>query len=297
MTDMTDRVVMVTGATNGIGEVTAHEIARMGATVIVVGRNASKTERVAAEIKEGTGNPNAQAMIADLSLMTDVRKLAADFQAGYDRLDVLVNNAGALFTDRALTSEGLERTFALNHLNYFLLTNLLLPQLKAAGTPERKARVVNVSSGAHNAGRMDFDNLNGEKRYSPMTAYGTSKLQNILFTYELARRLEDEDAPVTATCLHPGVVSTGFGKNNDGISGLFAKGFMALIKPFAISPKKGAETQIYLATSPEVEGVNGKYYDKKKPKQTSQASYSRADQEQLWAVSERLTSLQETVAV
>ncbi len=291
MVDMTGQIVMVTGATNGLGEVTAHELAAMGATVIVVGRSEGKAQRVVADIQRATGNQNVQYMLADLAEMQSVRDLAERFTAKYDKLGVLVNNAGMLFTSRELTSEGNERTFALNHLNYFLLTNLLLDHLKAAGTPERKARVINVSSSAHRMGTLDFDNLNGEKNYSGMNAYGVSKLENILFTYELARRLEEDGANVTTNGLHPGVVNTGFGKNNSGILGRVAKFFMFLLRPFQISADKGAETQVYLASSPEVEGVTGKYYENKKPKESSPISYDREAQARLWEISAEITGL------
>jgi NAD(P)-dependent dehydrogenase (short-subunit alcohol dehydrogenase family) len=293
---MDGQIVMITGATNGLGKETALEIARMGATVILVGRNEDKAQRVVADIQRETGNQNVEYMIADLAVMDDIRQLAETFKAKYDQLHVLINNAGMLFTDRELTADGYERTFALNHLNYFLLTNLLLETLKATGTPEHNARIVNVSSSAHRMGKIDFDNLNGEKSYNAMSAYGTSKLENVLFTYELARRLQADGANVTANCLHPGVVNTGFGKNNDGFSGVVAKFFMLLMRPFQISADQGAQTQIYLATSPEVEGVTGKYFENQKPKQSNKASYDEAAQRQLWEISEEMTGLKQAVA-
>jgi NAD(P)-dependent dehydrogenase (short-subunit alcohol dehydrogenase family) len=182
-----------------------------------------------------------------------------------------------------VTAEGLETTFAANHLSYFLLAELLQPALEAAGTPARKARIINVASNAHLRARLDLDDLQAEKGYSGFTAYGNSKLCNILFTYELARRLEGKD--VTANCLHPGVVATGFGKNDPG----WLRFFVKLGKPFLLTPEKGARTSVYLATSPEVEGVSGKYFDRSRPVRSHRASYDPALQRALWEKSEELT--------
>ncbi|MFW5748470.1 MAG: SDR family oxidoreductase [Chloroflexota bacterium] len=296
MTDMQGRVVLITGATNGLGEVSAHELAGMGATTVIVGRDETKARRVVDAIRRAKGNQDVHYLVADLSIMDEVRQLADAFKARFDRLDVLMNNAGMLFTSKQMTPDGYEKTFALNHLSYFLLTALLLDMLKTTGTPDRKARIVNVSSDAHTMTGMKFDNLNAEKGYNPMTAYGLSKLENILFTYELARRLGAEGADVTANCLHPGLVDTGFGKNNNGFIGALSKVLVSLMKPFQLSAEKGAETQIYLASSPEVEGVSGQYFNKKKPKRSSAATYDQAAQERLWAISEELTGLKESVA-
>lgn len=288
--DLTGLQAMVTGATNGIGEVTARELARMGAKVVIVGRNTDKARRVTAEIKSVTGNKNVSYMIADLSSLGDVRALAEAYMAQYDHLHILVNNAGAFFNDFQKTVDGYEKTFALNHLNYFLLTNLLLPILKASGTPQRKARIVNVSSNAHYQPRaLNFDNLQGEKNFSGFTAYSASKLENVMFTYELARRLEAENANVTANVLHPGFVASGFGKNNGGL----VKMAMSFLHLFAIDNDKGAETSVYLAASPQVEGVTGKYFEKSAEKRSSDASYNVEAQKRLWELSEELTGLRE----
>ena len=282
MTDMSGKMVMVTGATNGIGEVTARELARMGAYTIVVGRDREKGERVAGEIQRATGSEHVDLMLADLSSMEAVRQLAADFKAKHDRLDVLVNNAGAIFLDRRTTVDGYEMTFALNHLGPFLLTNLLLETLKASAP----ARIVNVSSDAHYREAMDFDDVMHENGYRGMTAYSQSKLANVLFTYELARRLEGTG--VTVNAVHPGIVRTGFGDNH----GVIVRALMSVIKRFAgRSPEKGAETMIYLASSPDVEGVTGKYFMDNAAKRSSDVSYDETSWERLWTISEELTGL------
>jgi NAD(P)-dependent dehydrogenase (short-subunit alcohol dehydrogenase family) len=276
---MHDKICLVTGATNGIGKVTAHELAAMGATVIVAGRSREKTEGVAAELRAAAGHERIYTMLADLSLLSGSVALADEFRSRFDHLDVLVNNAGGIFNQRETTREGLEMTFALNHMSYFVVTTQLLDLLKASSS----ARVVSVSSGAHFAGRMDWDNLQGEKRYSGFPAYGNSKLANVLFTYALARRLEG--TKVTANVLHPGAVSTGFGANNKDIfSKIVFKGFQLLTMP----PEKGARTSIYLASSPEVEGVTGAYYAEMKRTRSSPLTYNVDVQERLWAISEAL---------
>lgn len=205
MTTMQGKVCLITGGTNGIGKSTAHELARMGATVVIVGRDAQKTSRVVEEIRQASGNNSVDSLLADLSSRQEVRRLANEFESKYPRLHVLLNNAGGVFMRRQLSVDGIETTFALNHLAPFLLTNLLLERLIASAP----ARIVNVSSGAHTSGKIEFDNLQGERDYGPR-AYGNSKLATILFTMELARRLEGTG--VTANALHPGFVSTGFGK-------------------------------------------------------------------------------------
>lgn len=285
---MQDKVVMVTGATNGIGEVTALELARMGAEVIVVSRSQQKCDDTVARIKAETGNQNVHAMAADLSLMAEVRRLAEDFKARFGRLDVLVNNAGAYFSQRQVTQEGNEMTFALNHLNYFLLTHLLLDLLKATAETHGEARIVNVSSGAHRGGRMNFDDLQRERRYVSFQVYGESKLMNVYFTYELARRLEG--TKVTANVLHPGFVRTGFGRNN---AGFLPKVLGALQQFFAITPEKGAQTNIYLASSPEVKGMSGLYWQHSKAVASSEASYDEDAAKTLWDISERLTGIEQ----
>ncbi len=285
MADMQGKVVLITGATNGIGKAAALEIARMGATTVIVGRNAEKTERVLSEIQQASGNQDVHSLLADLSLMAEVRSLAAAFSAQYERLDVLLNNAGAHFDKPSLTSEGLELTFALNHLSYFLLTNLLLERLKASAP----SRIVNVASDAHRGASIDFDDLAFEHRPAgPVGSalYGQSKLANILFTRELARRLDGTG--VTANALHPGVVATGLLRNTGGIAGFLGNKLGPL---FMRSPEQGAETLVYLATSPEVEGVSGLYYADCMPQNPSAAAQNDADAQRLWAVSAEMTGL------
>lgn len=283
---MQGKTVLITGATNGIGQAAAMDLAQMGATVIIVGRNAVKCEETIREIKAKTGNNRIESLVTDLSSMGQIRQLARDFLDKYDRLDVLINNAGALFTRRMTTAEGYEMTFALNHLNYFLLTNLLLDQLRITAEAQGEARIINVSSSAHNMARngIRFDDIQLTKNYSSMFAYGQSKLMNILFTYELARRLEGTN--VTVNTLHPGVVKTGFGHNNGSIFSMI----MSIIQNFGgITAKEGAETLVHLASSPDVKGVSGKYFYKKKLQDTNPVSYDESSWEKLWEISEALT--------
>ena len=273
-------VCMVTGATSGIGVVTAKALAQEGATVIVVGRNKEKSFSVVDQIKKKTGNPNVQYMLADLSVQKEVRQLTEDFTGKFKRLDILVNNAGAVFNKRIETVDGLEMTFALNHLGYFLLTNLLLGTIKASAP----SRIINVSSDAHKGAKINFDDIQGTKKYGVMRAYGQSKLANILFTYELARKLEGSG--VTSNALNPGFVASSFGSNMSGTFRLILR-FLQL---FAMSSENGAETSIYLATSPNVANINGKYFVKKKEVRTSVKSYDKNIGEKLWKVSEELTN-------
>jgi retinol dehydrogenase 12 len=247
---MNGKICLVTGGTNGIGKATAQELARMGAMVIIVGRDAQKTSQAVKEIRAASGNPRVGSMLADLSSEQEVRRLADEFKSKYSHLHVLINNAGAVFMQRQLSVDGIEMTFALNHLAYFLLTNLLLDTLKASAP----ARIINVSSDAHTSGKIEFDNLQGERNYSPK-AYDNSKLANILFTMELAHRLEGTG--VTVNALHPGFVATGFAKNNGKVIAALVSIFAPLV---ARSPANGAETSIYLASSPSVEGITGKYF-------------------------------------
>ena len=247
---MNGKICLVTGGTNGIGKSTARELARMGATVVIVGRDAQKTSRVVEEIREASGNKNVDSLLADLSSQTEVRRLANEFRSKYSRLHILLNNAGAVFMQRQLSVDGIEMTFALNHLASFLLTDLLLDTIKASAP----ARIINVSSDAHASGKIEFDNLQGERDFRP-SAYDNSKLANILFTLELARRLEGTG--VTVNALHPGFVATGFAKNNGKVIAALVSIFAPLV---ARSPAKGAQTSIFLASSPNVEGMTGKYF-------------------------------------
>ena len=278
---MDGKISMVTGATSGIGKVTALELARQGSTVIVVGRNSEKSIATVDYIKEKTGNSSVEFILADLSVQSDVRHLSEVFLSKHQRLDVLVNNAGVSMQKRQVTADGLEATFAVNHLSHFLLTNLLLDTVKRS----HPVRIINVSSAMHTIAKMDFDNLQGEKKFGGMTAYAQSKLANILFTYELSRRLTGSD--VTVNAMHPGLVKTNFSANTKGVAGLIWR-FITL---FAISPEKGAQTVVYLATSPEVQQVTGKYFVKKKEVKSSTVSYDQSVAKQLWQVSAKLTGL------
>ena len=285
---MHGKICLVTGATSGIGKATAQALAQMGATVVMVGRNATKTTQLVEEIRAASGNPNVDSLLADLSSQQDIRRLAAEFRNQYSHLHVLLNNAGATFTTRQLSVNGIEMTFALNHLAYFLLTNLLLDILKASAP----ARIINVSSDAHSGGKIDFDNLQGERSYSGFGPYGNSKLANILFTTELARRLQGTG--VTVNALHPGLTSTGFGKNNPG---LLMKIMGAVIPLIARSPEKGAETSIYLASSPEVQSITGKYFVNRKVTQPAPQAADQAVARKLWDASAEMAHLAEIMPV
>jgi NAD(P)-dependent dehydrogenase (short-subunit alcohol dehydrogenase family) len=277
-TSLKGKTVLVSGATSGIGLVTARELARMGAQVTILSRNAGKCAAVAASIQAGTGNP-VEFIAADLSTLAGIMQAAALFKQRHTRLHVLVNNAGAMFARRQLTADGYEMTLALNHLNYFLLTILLLDILKASAP----ARIVNVASGSHLGASLDLDDLQSERHYRGMRAYGQSKLANVLFTYELARRLEGSG--VTANVLHPGFISTGIGRNN----GFFYSLGMRIVGLFIHKPGQGAQTSIYLASSPEVEGVTGKYFVDCRPVESSPLSHDPDLAKRLWQVSLELT--------
>jgi retinol dehydrogenase 12 len=281
LSTLSGKTCLVTGATSGIGRVAARELAARGATVVVVGRNAAKSAATVSQIREQTGNPSVEFLLADLSSLDEVRRLAGDFLKRYSQLHVLLNNAGAIYLSRARSVDGHELTFALNHLNYFLLTNLLLDVVKASAP----SRIINVSSSRHAAAFMNFDDLHGERRYSGMFAYGQSKLANLLFTYELARRLEGTH--VTANAVHPGAVATNFAANN-GILGRLARPVLNL---FSLSEEQGADTLVYLATSPDVEGVTGKYFVNRREVPSSKESYDEAAARRLWQVSEELAGL------
>jgi NAD(P)-dependent dehydrogenase (short-subunit alcohol dehydrogenase family) len=278
---LNEKVCLITGATSGIGKATAMGLASMGASVVMVGRDRGRGEAAMAEIEVGSGNASVDLMLADLSSQDEIRRLADEFEKAYPRLDVLVNNAGLFRSERITTADGLETTFAVNHLACFLLTNRLLDVLEASAP----SRIVNVSSGEQRNATIDFDDLQGEKGYRGAKAYSQSKLAAVLFTYELARRLEGTG--VSANCLHPGVVGTNFGS---GVSGAFGVMVRAL-RPLMISPEKGAETSVYLASSPEVEGVSGRYFVKKAEARSSDASYDEGIARRLWEVSAELTKV------
>lgn len=279
---MAGRTVLVTGGTGGIGKATAEGLARLGARVGIVGRYLQRARSAAADITAVTGNPAIDPHAADLSSQAEVRRLASELLGAYPRLHVLVNNAGGFWANRHPTVDGLERTFAVNHLAPFLLTALLLGRLKASAP----ARIVTVSSGAHATGRIDFDDLQGERAYFGPRAYSQSKLANVLFTCELARRLQGTG--VTATVLHPGVVRTAFGGEDPAP---WHRVLLPLTRPFMRTPAGGAATPIYLASSPEVEGVTGRYFANRKPRSSSKASYDTAAAARLWRTSEQLVGL------
>jgi NAD(P)-dependent dehydrogenase (short-subunit alcohol dehydrogenase family) len=276
-----DKVCMVTGGTSGMGLATCRALASAGADLIVVGRNREKCQRIIKELKETTGNPKINYLLADLSEMKAVRKLSREFHTKYDKLHVLVNNAGGFFLKRELTAEGLEKTFALNHLGHFLLTNLLLDIIKKSAP----ARIVNVSSWEHFRAKYDNTNLQGEKEYFCWDAYNRSKLYNILFTYELDRRLGGQN--ITVNTVHPGWVKTAIGKNN----GVLAKIALPLMQLKAISVEDGAKPCIYLCTSPDVHGVSGQYYDKMVCAKSSDESCNVENARDLWGISEKLSGL------
>lgn len=279
--NMQGKICLITGATGGMGEVTARALAQAGATTLVVGRDADKGKATVERIREQTKNPDVHLLLADLSVQAQIRQLAAQVQRRYDHLDVLVNNAGAVFNTRQLTPDGIEMTFALNHLSYFLLTTLLLDQLKA-GAP---SRIINVASATHQAAKSStIEDWQSQQSYSMTQAYHRSKLANLLFTYELARRLEGTG--VTVNAVKPGFTKTGLGKNNGGLIGLFLRVMSALM---AQSAEKGAETSIYLATSPDVTRVSGNYFDRRVAIQSSPDSYRVELGKRLWALSEQLT--------
>src|SRR6266550_5599403 len=279
---MVGKSVLVTGGTGGIGKATAIALAALGARVGITGRDQARTEAAAASIRAAPGAPAVDAFAADMAAKAGVRRLAALVLDTYPRLDVLVNNVGGFWAHRHVTADGLEHTFALNHLAPFLLTSLLLERLSATAP----ARIVTVSSAAQSMGKIDFDDLMGERRYSGQRAYNQSKLANVMFTYELARRLEGTG--VTATALHPGVTRTGFGADDPN---LMMTPIIAVLRPFMKSPTRGAKTAVFLASSPEVDGVTGRYFADRKARKSQDSSYDAATTAQLWDVSAELVGL------
>jgi NAD(P)-dependent dehydrogenase (short-subunit alcohol dehydrogenase family) len=281
---MAGKTVIVTGANSGIGKATAEALAGAGARTVLTARSETSGREAVADIRRSTGSDDVELVLFDLADLDSVRRGAADLLDRCDRIDVLVNNAGLILSERTETKDGFEATFGINHLGPFLLTTLLLDRIVASAP----ARIVNVSSTAHRSARrgLDFDDLHSTKRYTGMQAYGRSKLANILFTTELARRLEGTG--VTANAVHPGTVATGFARDGDA-NGVFAFG-VKVIKPFALTPEKGARTSIYVASSPEVAGVTGAYFVKCRQTKPSGAALDQAAAEQLWAASEQLVS-------
>jgi NAD(P)-dependent dehydrogenase (short-subunit alcohol dehydrogenase family) len=272
------RRILVTGATTGIGRVTAVTLGRLGADVVIVARDPKKAEETLGDLR-AAGAPEPTALLGDLSLMAEVRRLADEYRRRFDRLDVLVNNAGAIFAKREMTSDGFERTFALNHMSYFLLTNLLLDRLQASKSP----RLVNVSSEAHRPAKIDFSDLQFEKSWSSFGSYCVTKLENLLFTFEFARRFPR----ITSNAVHPGAVASNFGRSNHGWFGrVFALG-----APFMLTPEKGARTSIFAASAPELDATTGKYFAKSREKRPSRAALDEATQKRMWDESARLFGL------
>jgi len=282
-TSLHGKTAVVTGATSGIGRAAAEALARLGASVVLVARDRERGERAAAEIRQVTTGAEVKLLLADLSSQAEIRRLAKDLLATGRPIHVLLNNAGVIELHRGETPDGIETTFAVNHLAYFLLTHLLLDRLVESAP----SRVVNVASDAYaqGRGRLDFDDLESRKRYSVMRVYGKSKLANILFTRELARRLEGTG--VTANCLHPGFVGSNFARNNGFIGNLA----MTLLRPFARSSEKGAETAVHLCASSELDGLSGKYFFDCQEHRLRDFARNDEDARQLWQVSEGLIGL------
>ncbi|HWB63164.1 MAG TPA: SDR family oxidoreductase [Chitinophagales bacterium] len=280
---MKDKIVLITGGNAGIGFATAEALANKGAELLIAARNEQKLNEAVQQLKTKTGNHKIRYYVADFSSQKSVRNLAAQVRKEYDKIDVLINNAGGTFSEFKLTEDGLETTIATNHFAYFLLTNLLLDLIKKSDY----ARIVNVASGSHYQGKIDFDSFKQNKGYFIMKAYAQSKLANVLFTFELAERLKDTN--VTANCLHPGMVNTDIG-NKYGT--WYSKLLWTLASHIGgISIEKGAETSVYLASSDEVKGVTGKYFDKCKQKDAAALARDKQLQKELWRVSEQLCPL------
>jgi NAD(P)-dependent dehydrogenase (short-subunit alcohol dehydrogenase family) len=277
---MAGKLVVVTGATSGIGEVAALSLAGQGARVVFVARDRARGDATLANLKAANSSADHKMHLGDLSSISEMKRVANEITARESRIDVLINNAGAVFLSRKTSVDHLEMTFATNHMAYFVLTNILLDRLKA--TPG--ARIVSTASDAHKSGKVDFADLQSEKNYSSFRVYGTSKLENILFTRQLSKRLAGTG--VTANCLHPGFVGTRFGQNN--ASNIFLKGLARGIMAFGLKPEEGAKTIIYLASSPEVEANSGGYYYKCKLEQPTAAAQNDEDARRLWEASEKI---------
>jgi NAD(P)-dependent dehydrogenase (short-subunit alcohol dehydrogenase family) len=275
---MRNKTILVTGANAGIGKETAVGLAKLGACVVMLCRDQARGESAQQYIKQESGNDRVELMLCDLSSQNSIRRFADEFRSRYQRLDVLVNNAGVVLRQRSLTEDGLESTFAINHLGYFLLTSLLLDLLKKSAP----SRIVNVSSAAHQYGKLTINSWPTANNYGAFGAYANSKLANVLFTYELARRLEGTG--VTVNCLHPGGVGTNLFRG-------LPKFLQAAIRLVTLSPESGAKTSIYLASSPEVEGITGKYFARRRQQESSAASHNIGAAKSLWTLSEELTGM------
>lgn len=283
---MEGRTCVLTGATSGIGRAAAQELARIGGEVVIVARDAGRGAAACDEVISATGNSATRYELCDLASLDQIRGLADRLLARCPQLHVLVNNAGLTMARHTITEDGFELTFAVNHLAPFLLTGLLLERLRASAP----ARVVTVSSDAHRGSEIPFDNLNGEHGYSAWSVYGWTKLANILFTHELARRTAGTG--ITATCLHPGVVATGFGRT----APLVIRLFQSVARPLLLDAKRGADTLVWLASSPEAEGADGGYYVKRQLTEPTAAALDSTTARRLWEVSERLTGLAAALA-
>jgi NAD(P)-dependent dehydrogenase (short-subunit alcohol dehydrogenase family) len=283
--DLNGKRVVVTGANSGIGRSTARELAAAGAEVILVCRSPERGGEALEAIREQTQSTQLRLMLCDISSREDVRRFGVEFRSQYDCLDVLVNNAGAYFAEKRISVDGLELTFALNHMGYFLMVRELLGCLKASPA----GRIVNVSSEGHRMGKLDWEDVHWERRkYAPMRAYCDSKLMNILYTRELSRRLEETS--ITVNCLHPGVIRSGFAVNEKGSFAFLAR----LSGPFMSSPEVGARTSVYLAGSPSVADRSGGYFIRCKTRNPSRAARSDADAARLWELSEALIETAQT---
>ena len=282
--DLNNKLCVITGANSGIGFETALELSKQGAFIVMVCRNEDKAEAAKEQIKNEHPAAGIDIVLCDFSSQAEIRNAASQINRSYEKIDILINNHGFTSSRYNETVDGLEEVFAVNHIGYFLFTNLLLENLKAAG----KSRIINVASNAHRNGEFDPGNLQLKKNYQPWKAYGNSKLFNILFTMELADRLKG--TYVTANCLHPGVIASNFGKTGEW----WVRLFFGLGKPFLKSNREGAETTIYLATSDEVEGVNGAYFKESKVATPRKLARNKAAAEKLWGISEELCGLAES---
>jgi NAD(P)-dependent dehydrogenase (short-subunit alcohol dehydrogenase family) len=275
------KIVLITGGNSGIGKATTAELAAIGYQVVIIARNREKAEAVKKEINVSSKNENVDYILADLTSKRQVRECIETFRKRYAKLDVLINNAGVCLPEKRITGDGLEESFQINHLSHFILSNLLLEELKKSDDP----RIINVSSGAHTSGKFDPKNLQSEKKFSPFSTYSDTKLLNILFSYELAERLKDKG--ITVNAVHPGVVNTNFAHEFKGVFGVMNRMF----KPFLLSPQKGAATSVYLASSDEVKNVTGKYFVKCKPVETKNEFITSENRKILWEKSVELAEL------
>ncbi|PCJ82793.1 MAG: short-chain dehydrogenase [Flavobacteriales bacterium] len=281
---MQNKTCIITGANTGIGKATAKGLAEMGAKVVMVCRSEERGKAAQEEIKQQTGNENVDLLIGDLASFSSTRKLAAEINSGYEKIDVLINNAAVFYTDLTYSEDDIEMQFHVNHLGYFLLTNLLLDKIKASAS----ARIINVSSRGHLQGNIHFDDLNLKNGYDGLKAYSQAKLANVLFTYELAKRLEETD--VTANCLHPGGIATNLALNNS--KGSIYNFIWRIVYPFLSSHENGAKTSVHLASSDKVKGITGKYFSKCRPVRSSRRSHNKELAEKLWQLSEKMVGLE-----